>query len=174
MYPEVKALIDHYNFDALPLEGTLFTSTWRSEMERPDGGPVGTAIIGMYCEEPRSVSFFHKLKWDEIWHFYAGDPYKLILLHEDGSSQDVIMGPDPLAGQNLQFRIPAHVWQAGHLIEGGRYALWGNTMAPGFTGAIWEGETADKLIARWPDRADDIKDLCVEGPELTWPEGYAP
>ena len=47
---------------------------------------------------PRSVSIFHKLPTDEIWHFYAGDPLRLMLLFADGSAKDVIMGGDPLEG----------------------------------------------------------------------------
>ena len=30
-------------------------------------------MIALYCDEPRSVSLFHKLPVDEVWHFYKGD-----------------------------------------------------------------------------------------------------
>src|SRR5260221_556976 len=91
MHPEVKALIEHYHFQPLPIEGTLFVSAYRSAQEDENGKPVCTAIIAMYCDEPRSVSLFHKLKYDEVWHFYGGDLLRLVLLYPDGASKDVIM-----------------------------------------------------------------------------------
>ena len=172
MHPEVETLIDHYHLQPLPVEGTLFVSTYRSPQEYENGKPVGTAIIAMYCDDPYSVSMFHKLKYDEVWHFYGGDPLRLILLYPDGSSRDVIVGTDPLKGQLVQFVIPAGVWQAGHMLAGGRYSLFGCTVAPGFTGDIFEGGTRERLLAMYPDRADDIHNLSVMG-NTNMPEGFA-
>jgi hypothetical protein len=62
----------------------------------------------------------------------------LYLLHPDGSSEEVVMGPDLTAGQQVQFTVPAGVWQGGCLAEGGEYALFGCTMAPGFTPGCFE------------------------------------
>ena len=173
MHPEVKALIDHFNFQPLPVEGTLFASTYRSDAETDEGKPVGTAMLGLYCDEPRSVSLFHRLTADEIWHFYAGDPLRLVLLHPDGSSQEVILGGNPLKGQFVQFVIPAGVWQAGHLLEGGRYALYGCTVAPGFTGEMFEGGVRAALLAKYPERADDINRLTADHDQTKMPEGFA-
>lgn len=130
-------------------------------------------MIGLYCDDPRSVSLFHRLPVDEVWHFYAGDPLRLVLLYPDGSSEDVIMGNDPLQGHRVQYVIPAGVWQAGHMAAGGRYSLFGCTMAPGFTGDMFEGGVRDRLIADYPDRVEDITILgCDEG-ESRMPEGFA-
>ena len=170
--PQVQALMTHYGFAPLPAEGTLFVSTWRSSQEFDDGSPVGTAMIAMYCDEPRSVSLFHRLPADEVWHFYGGDPLRLILLHPDGSSHEVIMGNDPLAGHAVQYRIPAGVWQAGHLVSGGRYALFGCTMAPGFTSAMFEGGTHAHLLEGYPDRADDIARFGCDVAHARMPDGF--
>ena len=172
MHPEIKALIEHYHLQPLPVEGTLFVSTYRSPQEYENGKPVSTAMIGMYCDEPRSVSLFHKLKCDEVWHFYGGDPLRLVLLYPDGSSKDVIIGNDPLKGQLVQFVIPAGVWQAGHMMDGGKYSLFGCTVAPGFTDDIFEGGTREELLSMYPDRAGDINQLSVNG-ETKMPEGFA-
>ncbi len=130
MHPETKALIEHYNLKHLPIEGTLFTSTYRSSVNLSNGDPVGTSMIGLYADEPKSFSCFHKLPHDEIWHFYSGDPLKLVLLFPDGSSKDVILGLDVLAGQHVQYIIPAGVWQAGYMLPGA-VSLFGCTMAQG-------------------------------------------
>jgi predicted cupin superfamily sugar epimerase len=173
MLPETKALIEHYKFQPLPAEGSLFASTYRSKQEIEGGKPIGTAIIAMYSDEPRSLSRFHRLPVDEIWHFYAGDPLRLVLLYPDGSSRDVIMGNDPLEGQLVQFVIPAGVWQAGQMLEGGRYSLFGCTMAPGFTDDMFEGGTRGYLRHIYPERTADIDRLGCEDNETSMPRGFA-
>jgi Cupin superfamily (DUF985) len=84
---------------------------------------------------------------NEVWYFYGGDPLRLVLLYPDGSSENVIMGSDPLKGQYV---IPAGVWQAGHMLVGGKYSLYGCTMAPGFTDDMFEGGMRDQLIELYP------------------------
>jgi len=173
MHPEVRAFIGHFNLQPLPVEGTLFASTYRSAAETEAGKPVGTAMLGLYCDEPRSVSLFHRLSADEVWHFYSGDPLRLVLLYPDGSSQEVVMVGDPLNGQQIQFVIPAGVWQAGHLLAGGRYALYGCTVAPGFTGDCFEGGLRAELLEKYPERADDINSLTADHDQTKMSEGFA-
>ncbi len=173
MDPKIKALIDHFHFTPLPAEGTYFASTWRSTQEFADGSPVGTAMIGMYCTDPLSQSFFHRLPVDETWHFYGGDPLRLVLLHPDGSCRDVIMGSNPLKGELVQTVVPAGTWQAGELVEGGSYALFGCTLAPGFTGSMYEGAQREALLMQYPDRKADITHLTELHPETQMPEGFA-
>ena len=172
--PTVRALIDHHQLELLPVEGTLFTSTYVSKQKTPEGDPIGTAIIGLYATQPKSFSSFHRLQHDELWHFYAGDPLRLVLLHPDGSSQDVILGSDFTAGQHVQFVVPAQIWQAGHTLEFGEhgYSLFGCTMAPGFTGTCFEGGETNVLLEHYPDRATDIHRLSATHGETRMPEGY--
>ena len=170
---EVKALIDHYHFEPLPVEETLFVSTYRSLDEFGDGQPFGTAMIGLYCDQPHSYSRFHRLTADEVWHFYGGDPLRLVLLYPDGSSREVIMGSEPLKGQLVQFVIPAGVWQAGHLIAGGRYALFGCSMAPGFTGSMFEGGSLSRLSQEYPGRSEDIERFGCDDAATHMPRGFA-
>ena len=130
MDPQVAAVVEHYGMRPLPVEGTLFVGTYRWAADTIDGGPVGTAMIGLYAHDPPSRLPFHRLPADEVWHFYGGDPIRLVLLRPDGSSDDVWLGPDPGAGHVVQYVIPAGTWQAGELCESGSYGLFGCTMAP--------------------------------------------
>ena len=158
MSPEVRALVAHYGLRPLPVEGTLFAPTYRA------AAGESSAMLGLYCNEPPSWSLFHRLPVDEVWHFYGGDPLRLVLLHACGRCQDIILGPDPLVGQQVQFVVPAGCWQAGHLVAGGRYALFGCTLAPGFDSAMFEGGARDELLAQYPQRAADIAWLgCLPG-----------
>ena len=159
MHPTVRQLIERYDLRRLPVEGTLFVATYRSAAELADGSPVGTAMIGLYCHEPRSFSSFHRLPADEVWHFYDGDPLRLVLLAPDGWSREVLLGRDVAAGQVVQLVVPAGTWQAGHVVDDGTYALFGCTMAPGFTSRGFEGAVTADLLRRYPDRAADIERL---------------
>ena len=173
VHADTIALLRLHRFDRIPLEGTLYRSTWRSEAETPDGTPVGTAMIGMYAESPRSVSCFHRLTRDETWHAYAGDPFTLYLLHPGGGIETVTMGTEPLAGHVSQHRIPAGVWQAGEIVPGGRYALFGCTMAPGFTGGCFEAGVASVLVATYPAAAEVITRLSITGDVTRMPGDFA-
>jgi predicted cupin superfamily sugar epimerase len=172
-HPKVTALIAHFGFTPLPVEGTLFSSTYKSRTLTTEGNPVGTAIVGMYCNEPVSRSLFHRLTADEVWHFYGGDPIRLCLLHPDGTSNEVILGPDVLEGHCIQTVIPAGTWQAGELIAGGTYGLFGCTMAPGFSGEGFEGGTVSALLNRYPTEQTVVKRLGIpDGEDHRLPDGY--
>jgi predicted cupin superfamily sugar epimerase len=69
-------------------------------------------------------------------------------------------------GQCLQQVVPAGTWQAGHWLAGGAHgwALFGCAVAPPFDAFMFEGGTADVLLANWPQRAADIERLaCSPG-----------
>ena len=174
MHPMARQLVNHYGMEPLPVEGTWFVSTWRSDEELPGGGPVGTAMLGLYCDDPPSRSLFHRLTFDEVWHFHGGDPIRLVVLHPDGTDADIVLGGDPLAGQRVQHRIPAGSWQAGELMPGGQWALFGCTMSPGFTGTCFEGGRRSVLLGSHPGRAADIERLAVPDDHTTaMPDGFA-
>src|SRR5262245_18181722 len=108
--------------ERLAVEGTFFASTYVSAAQAPGGGPAGTAIVGLYCDDPPSCSLFHRLAFDEVWHFYEGDPIRLVLLHADGAGEDVTLDGGDAPVQHL---VTAGTWQAGELVAGGPWALFG-------------------------------------------------
>lgn len=167
------AVLRRYRFDRLPVEGTLYRSTWRSAELLASGEPVGTAMMGCYAESPRSVSMFHRLTHDEVWHAYGGDPFVLHLLHADGRHETVHMGHDREAGQQAQFVVPAGTWQAGELAPGGRHALFGCTMAPGFTASCFEAGPVDVLQSSHPGATDVIRRLGVINGGTRMPPEFA-
>jgi len=142
----VRSLIDRFGLEPLPVEGVLFARTY--------GGAAWSAGVGLFCDEPPSRSSFHRLAFDELWHFYAGDPLRLVLLHPDGSDEEVVLGT-----VRIQQLVPAGVWQAGELVAGGTWALFGCTVAPGYTDDCFEGGVTADLLASHPARAADIERL---------------
>jgi predicted cupin superfamily sugar epimerase len=149
----VAQLIEQFGMAPLPVEGTLFAETFR--------GAAWSAGVGLFAVDPPSRSLFHRLAFDEVWHFYAGDALRLVLLHPDGSDEEVVMGGDLPAGERRQHVVPAGTWQAGELVPGGAWALYGCTMAPGFTAECFEGGAAATLLATHPGRSADIERLAV-------------
>lgn len=172
IHPKTREMIEHYGFEVLPVEGTLYRNLYQSKDRLPSGEPLGTAMVGLYAEYPHSVSCFHRLTHDEVWHAYGGDAFRLILLYEDGHSEEIRMGTHPLEGELVQFVVPKHTWQAGCLVSGGNYALYGCTVIPGFTGACFEAGVAEELLKKYPDRAEDIQSLCADGHETKMPEDF--
>jgi len=126
----------------LPHEGGLYRQSYQDEHS--------TAIY--YLLADGDFSALHLLDAVEVYHWYAGDPLRLLLLFPDGSVAEPLLGPDVAAGQRPQIVVPAGVWQGSD--SAGAWSLVGTTMAPGFT---WDGfELGDgaELAARFPEAAE--------------------
>ena len=145
-------------------EGGFFRETYRSRRLMsseylPEGvrgqRSIGTAIY--YMVTPESFSTLHRLPGTEIFHFYLGDPVVMLQLHPDGKSQTVTLGHDIAAGEQPQVVVRGGVWQGCKLAEGGKWALLGTTMSPGFDYADYETGLRDELVAQYPDTADLIR-----------------
>ena len=121
--------------------------------------PAGTAIVAMITDEPESFSALHRLRTDELWHFYVGDPLVLVLLEPGGRSRRVVLGHDIGAGQMPFALAPRGCWFGADLAPGGSFAVFGCTMAPGFTPDDFHGGVLDELLAGWPHEADTIRRL---------------
>jgi predicted cupin superfamily sugar epimerase len=122
---------------------------------------LGTAIY--YLLTPQTVSALHRLPGDEVFHFYLGDPVRMLQLGPEGSSRILTLGGDPLAGQLLQLVVPGGTWQGSHLMDGGQFALLGATMSPGFDYADYEAGRRDELCARYSQWAELIRRLTPAG-----------
>jgi uncharacterized protein len=88
-----------------------------------------TAIY--YLLQNNDFSAFHKIKSDEIWHFYLGSPVKLYIL-KGGSLEKIILGDNVEAGQVFQAVVPFGCWFAAEVSVPGSFALLGCTVSPGF------------------------------------------
>ena len=140
-----------------PEEGGYFTETYRSGESIPEEAlpgryqgvrSFGTAIY--YLLTLKSFSSIHRLRSDEIFHFYVGDPVEMLQLWPDGSGKVVILGPDLLKGMQPQVMVPRGIWQGARLLAGGRFALLGTTVSPGFEFADYESGSRSALLASYP------------------------
>jgi uncharacterized protein len=139
----------------LPIEGGYYRETWRSD--------AGTAIFYLLTGQRDSFSAMHRLPTDEIFHFYVGDPVEQLRLHSDGRTELVVMGPALDAGHHVQTVVPGGVWQGSRLRPGGRFALMGTTMAPGFEPQHYEAGGRADLVREYPAAAELIEQLTRPG-----------
>ncbi len=154
---QIKSLL---HLEPHPVEGGWFRRTYTSagSVELPRGMRAqGTAIY--YLLETGTFSEMHVLASDEIFHFYLGDPVEMLQLHLDGRSAVFTLGPDLAAGQHVQLVVPAGVWQGTRLVDGGKVALLGCTVTPGFDFADYVSGSYAELAAKWPAEAERIRKL---------------
>ena len=160
---ELKKLL---NLSPLPVEGGYFIRTYCALEVVPQealpsryGGDrvFGTAIY--YLLTPDTFSALHRLKSDEIFHFYLGHPVTMLLLHPGGQSEVVTLGQDIGAGQRVQVVAPRGSWQGSFLQPDGAFALMGTTMSPGFDPADFELGDRQALVRSYPDRRPLIERL---------------
>lgn len=103
-----------------------------------------------------TFSTMHTVKSDEMLHFYMGDPVEQLRLFPDGRSEVVILGQNIRSGQHIQSLAPRAVWQGSRLVPGGKYALLGCTVAPGFDFADYEEGECTPLTKAFPQHASLI------------------
>jgi uncharacterized protein len=166
-----NAIIALLKLEPLPVEGGFYRQTWLSADSLPASAlpsryrgprPSGTAIYYLLTEDPNGFSAFHRLPTDEVFHFYLGDPVEQWLLHDDGRVERIVLGHALNEDQRVQHVVPRGVWQGSKLVAGGRVALLGTTMAPGFDVSDYEGATREQLVARYPAASGIITALTRE------------
>lgn len=152
-----------------PKEGGFFSETYRAGETIPANvlssrysGPRAFGTCIYYLLTPPTFSAMHRLQSDEVFHFYLGDPVEMLQLWPDGTGKTVMLGPNLRAGMQPQVIVPRGVWQGSRLIAGGRFALLGCTVAPGFDYADYEHGRRSDLIGSDPKFREKIIALTVE------------
>lgn len=138
-------------------EGGHFRRTYESADRLPAGAlparfpgerPIATAIV--YLLENPAVSALHRIKSDEIWHFYRGSPLRLTMLSPGGQVEERTLGPDPANGQSFQLVVPAGSWFGAEVVEPRSFSLVGCTVAPGFDFEDFELGDRTRLLLAYP------------------------
>ena len=164
-----EELIALLHLKSHPEEGGYFVETYRSDESIPDKtlppryrGARSFATAIYYLLTPASFSAIHRLQTDEIFHFYLGDPVEMLQLLPDGSGKILLMGTDVPGGMTPQVVVPKGVWQGARLLSGGRLALLGTTVSPGFEFSDYEAGDRDLLIHSYPRFRDRILSLTKQ------------
>ena len=146
-------IIANLGLQPLPQEGGFFLETYKSEEK---AAPTGSSLSRSMCSAiyylitPESFSALHRIKCDEIFHFYAGDAVKMVQISKEGNWCTTKMGADILKDEKPQVVVPKNIWQGLKLVTGGKWALLGTTVSPGFAYEDFEIGKRDELILNFP------------------------
>ena len=152
-----ESLIRRFALQPHP-EGGYYRETYRARQRvsrEPglNGGDrsyaASTAIYYLLCDGAHSA--WHRIRSDEVWHFYAGAALNVYVLNEDGSLTVHRLG-NALDDADAVFQVvvEAGTWFAAECADPATYALVGCTVAPGFEFSEFELADADALVARYP------------------------
>ena len=146
-------------------EGGWYRETYRSSELIPhvalperfdDSRSCCTAIY--FLLESGDISALHRIKSDEIWHFYSGMPLTIHVITPQGEYYPLHLGSNLSAGETFQCVVPAGCW-FGAEVNGDGYSLVGCTVAPGFDFADFEMGKRDELLTEFPDHTKIIHRL---------------
>ena len=104
-------------------------------------------------------SALHRIKSDELWHFYSGTTLTIHVISPSGKYQQIKLGSGLDDGETFQAPVPAGFWFGAEVTGIGEYSLVGCTVAPGFDFDDFEMGKPDKLLADFPAHERIIKKL---------------
>lgn len=148
--------INHLDLARHP-EGGYYRETYRTDESIPAGalpdrfdGPRDVATLIYFLLPADVFSALHRIRQDEIWHFYAGVPITLHRIDADGTYKTQMLGRGVTEGQQLHTVVSAGTW-FGATVEGKQgCALAGCTTAPTFEFADFELADRAALIDAFP------------------------
>ncbi|MBK5273987.1 MAG: cupin domain-containing protein [Desulfuromonadales bacterium] len=139
-------------------EGGWFAESYRAAESIPAAalperfsGPRSFCTAIHFLLEQGDFSALHRLKSDEIWHFYAGEPLAVHVITPAGQHQQILLGSNPEQGERFQAMVPAGCWFGAEAT--GELSLVGCTVAPGFDFADFEMAAQGELTALFPQHA---------------------
>jgi predicted cupin superfamily sugar epimerase len=158
MHPDAADVVRTLSLLPHP-EGGFYRETFRARLAvRSAIGPRAASTAIYFLLPAGGLSALHRVRSDEVWHYYDGDPVELHTIDTGGTHATVILGPDILGGERPQHVIEAGTWQAA-VARGERYALCGCTVSPGFDFADFEMPTREAMLRLFPALGATIERL---------------
>ena len=162
----IEQLIDSFKMAPHP-EGGYYRETYRSnETIQEECLPLrfrGERLFSTgiyYLLRGGEFSAFHRIKSDEMWHFYAGGPLNIYVIDHTGNFELVTMGQNINNGEVYQAVIRAGNWFAAQPVGTVGFSFMGCTVAPGFDFEDFELAKADELAAFFPHHENLIRQFC--------------
>ena len=150
-----EELIARFRLEKHP-EGGYYRENYRAA-GGGGGRSFSTAVYFLLPAGHRSR--LHRLKSDEVWHFYAGGPLTVAQFWPDGRTAETAFGSDLAAGQKFQHVVPAGCWFGAYPGPGTEYSFVGCTVAPGFDFADFELADRAALLREFPGAGELIEKL---------------
>lgn len=161
----ISQIIERLNLEPHP-EGGYFRETYRSSgkiqqdsLESGFEGMRNYSTCIYFLLTSNDFSAFHRIKQDEIWHFYDGSPIRLHVIDPSGTYSEHLIGRELMLGENPQVIVPAGCWFAAEVEDGNAYSLVGCTVSPGFDFRDFELRSRQELITLFPNQKELISKL---------------
>ncbi len=162
MKTRIKEIINELNLMPHP-EGGYFIETYRSDgtikedsLNKTYNGERNYSTCIYFLLTSNTFSAFHKIRQDEIWHFYEGSPIELFTISVNGNLSKHIIGLDLKNGQKPQLIVPGNHWFAASVLNKDSYALVGCTVSPGFDFEDFVLGTKKELVEKFPQHEEII------------------
>ena len=98
----------------------------------------------------------HRIRNDQMYHHYLGDPLEVLLLYQDGHGEVVTIGAEIAAGMRPQLLIPGGTFHVSRVRPSGAYALLATSEWPGVEPSdVEEGDPAT-LMDKFPAMREQI------------------
>ncbi len=159
-------LISFYNLQPHP-EGGYYAQTYRSSetiavtaLPNRFAGDRYFSTAIYFLLEQKQFSAFHRIKSDELWHFYSGAGLYIYVIHPDGKGEVLKLGSDIQNGYSFQQLVPAGCWFASAPVTEDDFSFVGCTVAPGFDFDDFELAKKESLLNDFPQHAGWINKLC--------------
>lgn len=160
-----KYWIEHYKMQTHP-EGGYFAETYRSTEKIPQNalpsrfkGERSFATGIYFLLESHHISALHRIKSDEMWHFYAGCPLDVFMIDEAGNLTVFRLGNNPENGEVFQAVVPAGVRFGSKPTLLNSYSLVGCTVSPGFDFEDFEMKSRGELLEMFPKHREVVEML---------------
>jgi len=160
---KVTAIVEQLNMLPHP-EGGYFKETYRSKGVIPQealpedysgGRNYSTAIYFLLTSD--NFAAFHRIKQDEIWHYYSGSSLYVHVISSEGEYTRHVVGMNLEKGELPQLVVPAGAWFASSVKNDNDYSFVGCTVAPGFDFDDFELAKRSELIQEFPMHAEVIE-----------------
>ena len=135
----------------------LKTANLDNPRQFPDERALSSAIY--FLLESGDFSAFHRIRSDEMWHFYTGDTLHLYEITPKGILNVHKLGSNAEAGEKFQVMINSGNWFAARVEDPGSYTLVGCTVTPAFDFRDFELATRDQLTHTFPLHKELIRNL---------------
>ncbi len=149
-------------------EGGYFRETYRSSetlekgaLPSRYGGTRSFATAIYYLLQGHESSSLHRIRSDELWHFYCGASLTIHMIDHEGTYSATRLGNDPEKGEVIQAVVPEGCWFGATVDDPASYALVGCTVAPGFDFSDFELGKRKELIDRFPEHLVLIEKLTL-------------
>ncbi len=149
-------------------EGGFYKEIYRSNEfisknslpDRFDGDRCFSTSI-YFLLEKNDFSAFHRIKSEEIWHFYQGYSLTIYTIDDYGCLKSYKLGNNPENDEVFQLVIPRNTWFAAMLNKQDSFALVGCTVSPGFNFNDFELAEKELLINIFPQHKKIIEKLTI-------------